>query len=173
MNRAWRWILPCYLFTLPTTLVGLALGRLFYGAHSWEWRDGVLTSIGTSIWGRPMGQTLGWVQFYDEPSSREYPDLRVHENAHVVQAFACSLVGLALLPLLFMTAGWSPLLGLLWGGFLGGVGFSVLYGILFVYLLLKQRSGWFSAYWANPFEVQARKVQDEYLADTSKRPWGA
>lgn len=180
MSRNWRWILPCYLWTLPMTIVGFALASLVYRASSWQWRDGVLTCVaGTSangvtlIWGRPNAQTLGWIQVYDSPVNREFPDLRVHENVHVAQAFASALIGVALVPLLFMAIGWSPLLGAVLGGFVGGLMFAILYGLLFVYLWVKGGGGdWYDAYRDNPFEVQAYNLQDRYIANPSSRPWG-
>lgn len=184
MNRLWRYLFPCYLFTVIMTGAGFAIANAFYRASSWQWRDGVLTCIAgtapdgtTRIWGKPNAQTLGWIIIFDTAEMREMPDLRVHENVHVVQAFAGSLIGLVLVPLLFLVLGWSPLLGLALGGFVGGVGFALAYGILFLYLLWKQNAlgvkGWYYAYRANPFEEQAYRLQDKYLADTTKKPWGA
>lgn len=164
------------------TLAGFVIATVCYKARNWVWYQGVLTCVAgtnpdgtTKIWGRPNAQTLGWIQIYDSEYMRGCPDLRVHENVHVVQAFAGSLLGLVFTPLLFMAAGWSPLLGLVLGGFVGGVGFALTYGILFVYLYLKLgNKDWYAAYRANPFEDQAYKLQDKYLEnpDTSPKPWG-
>jgi hypothetical protein len=184
MSRLWRWILPCYLFTLPMTMAGWVISVLFYKASSWRWQDGILSCIGgtlpdgtTRIWGRPNAQTLGWIVIYDSEEHRQEVNLRVHEAVHVGQAFVGSLVGLAAVPWLFLVMGWSPVLGLVLGGFIGGLGFAGLYGILFLYLLLKYRTGWYNAYRANPFEVQAYDLQDKYLADVeagrNPKPWGA
>jgi hypothetical protein len=180
MSRLWRWYLLGYLFCLPMSLAAFVIGHLFYKAHSWAWMDGVLTCVGgtaedgtTRIWGKPNAQTLGWIVFYDSETMRQEANLRVHENVHVAQAFIGSCVGVALTPLLFMAAGWSPLLGLVLGGFVGGLGFALLYGLLFLYLLLKMGTGWYNAYMANPFEVQAYSLQDKFLEGSSKRPWGA
>lgn len=155
------------------SIAGFVIAWFFYGARQWAWYDGVLTSVAApdSIWGRPNAQTLGWIQIFDTAENRAFPDLRVHENVHVVQAFASSLVGLVLCPLLFLAIG-HPLLGLILGGFIGGVGFAGLYGIIFLYLLITQRNGWYQAYRNNPFEVQAYNLQDKYLADTTQTPWG-
>lgn len=178
MSRVWRWVLPCYLFTVPMTLIGFVLGHVFYKAHSWAWFDGVLTAVaGTSedgstrIWGKPNAQTLGWIVFYDSETMRGLPDIRVHEHAHVGQAFACSLLGVAggAVP---MVMGWSPWPALILGGFAGGLGFAILYGSLFLLLLLYYRTGWYDAYRANPFEVQAYNLQDRYLEGSNPRPWG-
>lgn len=181
MSRIWRYLYPCYLFAMLNTLAGIAIAKWFYKATSFRWYDGALTCVAgtfpdgtTRIWGKPNAQTLGWLVICDTAASRDEADLRVHEWTHVAQVFAGSLIGLALVPLLFTALGWSPLLGLALGGFVGAVGFAVAYGILFVYLWVKlQRADWYWAYRANPFEVQAYRVQDKYLADTTKKPWGA
>lgn len=163
------------------TLVAFVIGLAFYRASSWMWHDGVLTAVAgtlpdgrTRIWGRPNAQTLGWIQFYDSEASRMGPDLRVHENVHVVQAFVGGIVGVVLFPLLCMAIGWSPITGLLLGGVLGSLLlFSGLYGVLFCYLYVKLGGGdWYWAYRANPFEAQAYALQDRYIADQTSRPWG-
>jgi hypothetical protein len=165
------------------SLAAFVIGHVFYKARSWAWHDGVLSAIGgqaedgsTLIWGKPNAQTLGWIVFYDSEDMRQEANLRVHEYVHVGQAFTGALLGLALCPLLVMVLGWSPLVGLLLGGFVGGLGFAMGYGLLFLYLLLKQGTGWYDAYRANPFEVQAYDLQDKFLADQSAgsdpRPWG-
>lgn len=183
MHRNWRWVLPAYLWCLPMTLAGLVISRLAYKATSYKWYDGVLTCIGglaedgtTRIWGKPNAQTLGWLEIYDSEFMRGQANLRIHENVHVVQGFIGALVGLAMLPVLFAVLGWSPAWGLALGGFVGGLGFAALYGILFIYFLVKpnkQGSGWYDAYMANPFEIQAYKLQDDYLANPNTKPWGA
>lgn len=180
MSKIWRWLLPCYIWTIVMTMAGLAISVIWYKARSWTWYQGVLTCVAgtapdgtTLIWGKPNAQTLGWIQIYDSEFMRQCADLRVHENVHVVQAFAGSLVGVVLTPLLFMVAGWSPLLGLVLGGFIGGVGFAAAYGILFLYLYLKLgKRDWYAAYRANPFEEQAYTLQDKYLANPDTKPWG-
>lgn len=179
MSRALRYILPCYLFALPMTVVGFVLAVVFYRVSSWAWHDGVLGCAAgraqdgtTRIFGKPNAQTWGWLVVYDSEESRQCVDLRVHEYAHVAQAFACSIIGLALCPVAFALAGASPVAGLVHGGFLGALGFVVAYGLSFFFFLAVQRNGWFSAYWSIPFEVQARGAQDHYLANTSSRPWG-
>lgn len=180
MRRYWKYVYPCYLWTIIMSMVGLFLAHFVYKARLWQWRDGVLTCVaemtqkGTRIWGQPNAQTLGWVQIYDTEQNREYPDLRVHENVHVVQAFVGGIVGFTIIPILFAALGWSPLIGLLLGGFIGGLGFAALYGILFLYLYIRQGGGdWVTAYRNNPFEDQAYKLQDKYLAKPDTRPWGS
>lgn len=180
MSRLWRWVLPAYLFCLPMTMAGFVIAWFAYRARSWAWRDGILTCVAgvsqdgtTRIWGRPNAQTLGWIQIYDTEQNRHAVDLRIHENCHVVQAFAGSLLGVALVPLLFLAVGWSALWGLILGGFMGGLGFAALYGILFLYLLIKQGTGWYPAYRANPFEVQAYDLQDKWIEKPNDDTWGA
>lgn len=180
MSNKWRWLLPCYLFTLPMSVAGLVLSVFKYKATSWLWHDGALTCIAgkhedgtTLIYGQPMAQTLGWVVICDEESSRQLTDLRVHEYAHIVQAFYCSIIGLALTLPLFIVMKWSLFWGVVFGGLGGGLGFAALYAILFWYFLcLKGKANWYEAYRANPFEIQAYAVQDKYLANPDSRPWG-
>jgi hypothetical protein len=180
MHKAWRYLYLGYLWALPMSVAGFAIAWWAYKARSWVWFDGVLTCVAgvhpngvTRIWGRPQAQTLGWVQIYDTEDSRQLPDLRVHENVHVGQSFAGGLLGILLLPLLFMVVGWSWLTGLVLGGFAGAIGFNAIYGILFVYLLIKRpKLGWYWAYRDNPFEIQAYDLQDKYIANPNTRPWG-
>ncbi len=179
MNRNWRWILPAYVWTAPMTIAGFVIAWFFYGARQWAWHDGILTCVAgvsqdgtTRIWGKPNAQTLGWIQIYDTSENRLMTDLRVHESVHVVQAFAGSFVGLSLVPVGFALLGWSPFWGVILGGFVGGLGFAALYGILFIYLLIKQGTGWYWAYRANPFEVQAYDLQDKYIENPDKNTWG-
>ena len=179
MSNKWRFFYPGYLFTIPMTLIGFVLAVVFYRAIDWVWYKGVLTCVAdvnqdgsTRIWGKPNAQTLGWIQIYDTNENRLMPDLRVHETVHVVQAFAGSLLGIVFTPLLFILIGWSPLIGFLLGGFAGGLGFSILYAILFGYLLIKRNSGWYDAYRNNPFEVQAYDLQDKYIENQNTKPWG-
>ena len=173
MNRNWRWFIVGYLWCLPMTLAGLVISKFIYKATDYRWYDGVLGCVAApdSIWGRPNAQTLGWLVIYDTEDSRNLANLRVHEFCHIVQGFTggligflLSVVGLGLLGHLY--------LGLILGGFIGGLGFAALYGILFIYLFIKLKTGWYWAYMANPFEIQAYKVQDEYLANPDTKPWG-
>lgn len=180
MSRKWRWFYPGYLWTIIMTMAGVLIAHFIYKSKSWKWYDGVLTCVagmgpnGTLIWGQPNAQTLGWVQIYDTEVNREEADLRVHENVHVVQAFAGSIVGVLGGITLSLCLGWSIWLGGLFGGFAGGLGFALLYAILFVYLYIKQGGGdWVTAYRANPFEDQAYTLQDIYYKDQTRKPWGA
>lgn len=181
MSRNWRWVLPCYLFTLPATMVSFVIAAVFYRARNWKWYDGVLTCVAgryssgvTRIWGRAQGQTIGgWLQVYESEELRNCVDLRVHETVHVVQAFALSLAGVVVMPFVFALIGSSSVLGLALGGFLGALAFAVLYGALFLVCWAKQGFGhWYYAYLANPFEAQAYRIQDKYIADPTTRPWG-
>lgn len=180
MSRKWRWVLPAYLWCLPMAMAGFIISLLFYRAHSWKWMDGILTCVGgknedgtTRIWGQPNAQTLGWVVIYDTEESRLETNLRVHEAVHVVQGFIGGIVGVTLTPVLFAAVGWPAWLGLALGGFIGGLGFAALYAILFVYLFLKQGTGWYWAYRANPFEIQAYTIQDKFIENPDKETWGA
>jgi hypothetical protein len=162
------------------SMAGFVIAWHWYKARNWVWYKGILTCIAgiapdgtTLIWGKPNAQTLGWVQIYDSEVSRYETNLRVHENVHVVQAFTGSLVGLVVVPLLFLAIGWPWLLALIIGPFIGGLGFNILYGILFLYLYIKQGDkDWYQAYRNNPFEEQAYKLQDEYLANPNDDIWG-
>lgn len=179
MSRNWRWLLPAYIWCLPMSIAGFVISLVFYKARNWHWHDGILTCVaGTSqdgttlIWGKPNAQTLGWIVIYDTLDNRLMVDLRVHESVHVGQAFVGTIFGLVLTPILFATLGWSPLMGLCLGGFVGGLGFAALYGILFIYLLIRQGTGWYWAYRANPFEIQAYTIQDNYIENPGSKPWG-
>lgn len=161
------------------TFAGFIIAWFFYKARGWQWHDGVLGCVAgraedgsTLIWGKPNAQTLGWIVIYDTEGNRSSTNLRVHEYVHVTQAFAGSLFGCIFTPILFACLGWPFYWGLILGGYVGGLGFAALYGILFVYLLIKQGTGWYNAYMANPFEVQAYSLQDQYMANPDSRPWG-
>jgi hypothetical protein len=161
------------------TMAGWVIATLFYKASFWRWYDGLFTCVAgvdkdgsTRIWGKPNAQTLGWIEIYDTEDSRNMADLRVHETVHVVQAFTGSLVGLVAVPVLLGAFGGPLWIGLVIGGFVGGLGFAGLYGILFIYLLLRDRMGWYQAYRMNPFEVQAYDLQDKYLAGENPKAWG-
>ena len=162
------------------TLIGLLLAVVFYRSSSWMWRDGVLTCVAdtlpnglTKIWGRPGAQTHGWLQIYASELDRNMDDLRVHETVHIVQAFASSLLGLVVSLLVFVILG-DPLLGLVVGGFIGGLGFVLVYGACFLFFFVRFKLGnWKMSYFHNPFEVQAYAKQDAYLDGEIKQPWGA
>lgn len=179
MSKLWRWAWPLYVFCLPMTIAGFVISLVFYKARSWAWHDGILTCVAgqsqdgsTRIWGKPNAQTLGWIVICDTHENRMMPDLRVHEACHVVQAFCGALAGLFFTPLLFLAFGGSALWGLALGGFIGGLGFAALYAILFGYFLIKQKTGWYNAYMANPFEIQAYTIQDKYIENPTSKPWG-
>lgn len=179
MSRYWKYFYLGHIWCLPMTIIGFVLSYVFYKARSWAWVDGVLTCVAgtdtdgtTLIWGKPNAQTLGWIQIYDTEANRLLPDLRVHENVHVGQAFLLGLAGFVLFPLLFAVLGWPVWLGLILGGFAGALGFVLIYGILFLYLQTRH-DHWYWAYRNNPFEVQAYDLQDKYLENPNSRPWGA
>lgn len=129
MSPRWRWFLPGYIWALPHTLVGFVLAFLFYGAHSLKWHEGVLTCVGSNIWGNPGAQTHGWLVIFADEGERGRADLRVHEYTHVVQ------------------------------GFIGGPVYMLAYGTLFLaYYLTQQKDekpGWHDDYRRNWFEEMA------------------
>lgn len=179
MHRLWRWLLPCYVWTLPMTAVGLFIAFVFYGARAPIWYDGVLTCVAgtrtdgrTRIWGGPNGQTLGWLQIYDTEVSRREADVRVHECVHVGQAFVFALVGAALGALVGAVLG-QAFLGAVLGGFVGGACFPLAYGGAFVVAWVRHPGAWKNAYFVNPFEVHAYALQDKYLKVPGSRPWGS
>lgn len=141
-----------YLHASVITLPCLILGVVFYGAHSWRWRNGCLEAIGgrridgtTKIWGRPGGQALGWVIYYATEADRGDLELAAHERVHTVQ------------------------------GMIGGLGFAIAYGghFLWNYALPPAEPDWeprwrraYLAIWA---EEQARAIAR--LVVRGQRPW--
>lgn len=179
MSKYWRWLIPAYLWCLPMSMAGFVIAHVFYRAGSWKWYKGAFTCVAgtdangeTLIWGRPNAQTLGWIVIFDNGDHRNEPDLRVHEYTHIAQAFMGGVLGTLLMPLLFAVLGANPLWGLALGGVIGGLGFALLYGILFLYLLVTLKTEWYWAYRRNPFEVQAYNVQDAYLNNPDPNTWG-
>ncbi len=172
MNKNWRRVFLWYFWTLPLAILGLALAKV-YGAHSFRWNQGVLTSlsetyklpdgsIAPKIWGKPGGQTFAWIQFYAGEKFRSDVKLRVHETAHTVQSIWFGLGGFLLYPIYHMIVfGGSLWTGLLVGGWIGSIYYGLLYVSLFLYERIKNwKSGWKVAYRANPFEVHAYHVGD-------------
>lgn len=151
MSRAWKWFAIGYLWALPATLIGLGL-CIVYRAHSFGWRDGVLTCIGgikngeTRIWGKPGAQTHGWMQVYADERQLARTDLRVHENVHVVQ------------------------------GFLGGPLFMLAYVVTFLWFFAWGGfRDWKAAYHRIFFERHAYGVQEAYWrapAEEQSETWG-
>ena len=180
MSRAWRWVLPCYLLLVPNTLIAFLYAMLWCRARSWAWRDGVLTFVATRpMVGGPDGQGWSWIVGYASAGLRDLPDLRVHENVHVAQEFACALLGAAIgLPLWFVLgASWAWLPVALCNG---GALFALAYGGAFAWSYATsqadERPGWVDDYRRNPFEVHAYAVQARYLAARPVdrvRYWGA
>lgn len=175
MNRAWRWFLPGYLWCLPLTLGYLTVAVCFYGAHSFRFHQGVLTCIGSDIWGHPGAQTVGTLQVFADEYQRSSARLRVHETEHVGQQFLCGLAGLFAVPVFFAVLGWSPALGLLFGGFVGALMWGVTYGAIFVFYFATEQAdelpGWYDDYRRNPWEIDAYHAGDGSSA-TSAKEWG-
>lgn len=179
MNRAWRYVFPCYVLTAPLALVGLLLAILVYRASYFSTRDGVVTCIAgsfersltpkgphetvTRIWGRPGAQTFAWLQIYANEHERQRADLRVHETVHTVQAFFTSLVGLLVLPLV-LAGGHFLVVGALISAFGGVALYALAYGLAFLVPFAVARfSNWKDAYRSNWFERQAYDAQADYL----------
>lgn len=144
MNKFWRYFIPGYIWGLPTTLLGLIVGVLFYRITQLRFRDGCLEAVAgtrngrTRIWNRPTAQTIGWLIVYAQARDIAPGRLSVHERVHVVQSH---LLGPFMLPM---------------------------YGI--AHLIVWALQGFkdhHDAYLGNPFEIQAYKRQSRTDA------WGA
>lgn len=142
--RGWYLLYP---WALLNTLIGLVLS-FFYGAHSFSWRQGVLTAIAPreKVIGHPGAQTWGWFVIYTDPRYRDEPwgaELRVHEYRHVKQ------------------------------GCIGGPLFLLAYGVNFLWNYLttseNEKPGWRDDYESVVFEEDAREAGD-YI---SAGEWGA
>lgn len=174
MNRAWRFWLPCYVWTLPLVLVGLVLAAVVYRARAWSWRDGLLRCIAgqrdgvTRIWGRPGAQTFGWLQIYASEDQLGREDLRVHETTHTVQAFLFALGAHAVVPVAYAALGVPAWIGLAIAGFVGVLGYAIAYAAGFLVPFAAQGfRDWKRAYYRNPFEIHAYEVGDR------AKGWGA
>lgn len=133
-SRLWFLLYP---WAFLNTLIGLILS-FFYGAHSFEWRQGVLTAIAPrpKVIGHPGAQTWGWFVIYTDERYRTEAwgaGLRRHEYRHVKQ------------------------------GLIGGPLFLLAYGVLFLVEYLKKGDdeGWHEAYERNWFERDADTVRDD------------
>lgn len=164
MSRAWRWLLvPAYPLLAVNAIAALLYAVLWCRAHSWAWRDGVLTFLARRrMLGNPGGQGWSWIVGYADEVQRARRDLRVHENVHVVQEIVWALAGLAC-GVAFWFAG--ERVAAVVAVFSGGLGFAVTYGLAFFVELVRRRH-WRVAYYANVYERQAYARQDRYLAAT-------
>ncbi len=169
MNKHWRWVLtPLYPLLALNVLVALAYAKAWCKARSWQWRSGVLTFVATrAMIGNPGGQGWSWVVGYASDEDRDSDDLRVHENVHVWQELMFALLGLVA-GVIAIAAGYAWL-GVL-AMFLGGPLFTLCYGLGFVAGFFRTGEFWL-AYRANPFEVHAYQVQDEYLNGGRPDAW--
>lgn len=177
MSKWWKWFLPGYIWLAPFSLVYVVLCFVAYGARSWGMRSGVIVCIASKpMIGHPGAQTIGAVQCYADSLQINRTDLHVHENCHVVQAFAAALIGQVVVPLAFVGLGWNALLGCALGGFLGAAGYSLTYGLFFLALWTARGFGpWHDAYERNPYEVQAYRRQATWVhgmnAEQRSRVW--
>lgn len=144
MSKNWRWFLVGYVWSLPLVIPFLIICVAVYGAGSWRWHDGILTCIApkangvTVMWGRPNGQTNGWVTCFDSEETRSHVPIRVHEATHTVQGF---------------------IFGVLW---------YVIYAGMFLYAYAKNPSaGWKAAYREIWFEKHAYRKQAACATDTT------
>ncbi len=147
MSNKWRYAYPLMLWSSLNTLLNIIFALVIYRAHSWEFREGVLTAIAgtkkgrTRILGRPGAQGWGGLFVcYASGERRSRADLRVHENCHVVQ-------GLVLGPL-----------------------FLVVYVLMFLAIFAYVRN-WKTAYRLSPFEEQAYKRQAAYYLTSNDGAW--
>ncbi len=143
MSEKWKYFILGYVWSLPTTLLGLLVVVLFYRPKSWYWSDGCIEVVAgtkqdgsTTIWGKPGAQTLGIVIVYANSVYRLAPHLRIHERVHVT---------------------WVLILGPL---------FLPVYGIMYLAERIRGR-GHIAAYWMHPMEVQAYRLQG------NKGAWGS
>ena len=181
MSRAWRWVLPCYLFAIGNAMLAFAYAVVVCRARSWDWRYGVLTFVagtkddGTGrMWGNPGGQGWSWVVGFASEDHRNRDDLRVHEYTHVVQCFVFGLAGLCLVPVLFALLEWPVVAGVALGGPIGCALFGVAYGLCFLWFYAWQGfRDWRTAYRRNPFERHAYGIQERYMTGVINHPWGS
>lgn len=181
MSRTWRWLFPCYALLALNAIIAFLYAVLWCRAHSWEWRDGVLTFIAgtyrngtTRLIGKPGGQGWSWIVGYASKAHRERADLRVHENVHVAQEFACASIGAICGAIV---SGFGAIEVGVWTGlFGGGALFALLYGAMFLYYFATRQEdeqpGWEDDYRRNPFERHAYAVQARYLDGEIREVWG-
>ncbi len=126
-----------FLWSLPNTLIGLILAKVFYGGRNWEWFEGTLLVTVERAIGNPGAQTWGVVICCVGPRNRQVVDslrpLWDHEYRHVLQ-------GLVFGPL-----------------FLLAYGFEWLFRFVFMPGQPKDAPRWFRAYWNLSWEKDARR----------------
>lgn len=191
MNRLWKYFVPGHVWCLPLTLGYALFCLVVYRAHSFQFRDGILSSIGgtktvngqlrTRIFGDPGAQTIGAAQCFASEYERKRAELRVHENTHVVEAFICaSLVAIGATAQTAIVGGPLPVAAMLGvGGLLGVLLYSLAYVVIFLaFYLTKQndeKAGWVDDYRRNYLEVWAYANEARYLKAApidQARMWG-
>ncbi len=201
MNKNWRYFLIlAYPLLAVNAIIALLYAVFWCRAHSWAWREGVLTFVaGTKngwgrMIGRPDGQGWSWIVGYRSAGVREYADLRVHENTHVAQEIAWAYVGAVVaMPVLL---GGHPIAALI-TALSGGPMFALTYGASFLrhyipsvrywYNVMRPDAPrwiaagfalrqWYAPYTMIVYEEHANAAQDTYTNDTSPidrtRVWG-
>lgn len=179
MNKYWRILLtPVYPLLIVNALVAYLYAILWCRASSWKVISGTLTFVaaprevaaeGSRLAGNPGGQGWSWIVGYASEWHREQDDLRCHENVHVFQELVWAAGGLALavIPALL---GWWKLAVLL--AFAGGPVWALVYvGCFLVNFARTRFLDWPAAYMAIPFEKQAYRVQEEFLAGERPNAW--
>jgi len=136
VSKRWRYLLP---LAWPLLAVNVAFALLYAAiwcrAHSWSFRNGVLTFIagarkdGSSrLLFNPGAQGWSPIVGYANEWQRQRDDLRAHENCHVVQEIVWACVGLAVGAALLMLG--HPTAGIV-VAFCGGPMFAITYGVHF------------------------------------------
>lgn len=177
MSRAWRWALPLAWPLLTVNVIAAVLYAVAWcRAHSWAWRDGVLTFVAgrradgsTRLVGDPGGQGWSPIVGYASELERGRPDLRVHENTHVVQEVIAALIGGTVGVVLFVAG--LPVAGSV-AAFCGGPAWALTYGADFLRHYVTA-DHWHDAYRAIVFEVHAYRVQAEFLQGKRPGAWGS
>jgi len=188
MNSKWKWFLPGYPANLLASIIYILVCLIAYRAHTWRFRNGVLTCIGgtfvrdhltvTRIWGRPGAQTIGTVQCYASEDEYKRVELHVHENTHIVEAFICALGAVAVVPVIFAGIGWSAPLGLALAMPIGAILYTIIYVVIFTaYYLTEQEDeepGWEDDYHRNILEIWAYAAAARFqkmTAEERKSVW--
>ncbi len=170
MNKYWRILLtPLYPLLLVNALVAYAYAVVWCRARSWRVISGTLTFVSDRMAGSPGGQGWSWIVGYASEEDRDRADLRCHENVHVFQELTWAAGGLAL-AMVVALLGWWKLAVVL--AFAGAPVWALVYvGFFLVNYARTGFSDWYAAYMAIPFEKQAYRVPEEYLAGERPSAW--